>query len=123
MLTADSALLYVVLHRLYFVDVQLHAWKAVTREVYDRLAEVNDVNFSHRMLVEVLLSSRKDQHHQYQTEEPIPGTTKLHRLEENLGAAEVELTAEDLRELDDLTAQVEVSGARYGEGSQKLVNR
>jgi len=54
---------------------------------------------------------------------PIPGTTKLHRLEENLGAAEVELTDDDLRELDNLTAQVKVQGARYGEGSQKLVNR
>ena len=54
---------------------------------------------------------------------PIPGTTKLHRLEENLGAVNVELTADDLRELDNLTAQVKVQGARYGEGSQKLVNR
>ncbi len=54
---------------------------------------------------------------------PIPGTTKLHRLEENLGAVQVELTTDDLRELDNLTAQVNVQGARYGEGSQKLVNR
>jgi aryl-alcohol dehydrogenase-like predicted oxidoreductase len=54
---------------------------------------------------------------------PIPGTTKLHRLEENIGAADIELTANDLRELDSLTAQVKVRGARYGEGSQKLVNR
>jgi aryl-alcohol dehydrogenase-like predicted oxidoreductase len=54
---------------------------------------------------------------------PIPGTTKLHRLEENLGALHVELTPDDLRELDDLTSQVKVQGARYGEGSQKLVNR
>lgn len=54
---------------------------------------------------------------------PIPGTTKLHRLEENLGAVEVELTADDLRELDNLTSQVKVQGARYGEGSQKLINR
>ncbi|HZM89770.1 MAG TPA: aldo/keto reductase [Blastocatellia bacterium] len=54
---------------------------------------------------------------------PIPGTTKLHRLEENLAAVNVELTAEDLRELDNLTSQVKVQGARYGEGSQKLVNR
>ena len=54
---------------------------------------------------------------------PIPGTTKLHRLEENLGAVSVELTADDLRELDNLTSQVKVQGARYGEGSQKLVNR
>ena len=54
---------------------------------------------------------------------PIPGTTKLHRLEENLGAVNVELTTDDLRELDKLTSQVKVQGARYGEGSQKLVNR
>ena len=54
---------------------------------------------------------------------PIPGTTKLHRLEENLGAVNVELTTDDLRELDNLTSQVKVQGARYGEGSQKLVNR
>lgn len=54
---------------------------------------------------------------------PIPGTTKLHRLEENLGAVNVELTTDDLGELDNLTSQVKVQGARYGEGSQKLVNR
>ncbi|HET6668812.1 MAG TPA: aldo/keto reductase [Pyrinomonadaceae bacterium] len=54
---------------------------------------------------------------------PIPGTTKLHRLAENTLAAEVELRAEDLREIDSLTAKVKVQGARYGEGSQKLVNR
>jgi aryl-alcohol dehydrogenase-like predicted oxidoreductase len=54
---------------------------------------------------------------------PIPGTTKLHRLEENLGAVNLELTAEDLNELDRLTSQVKVMGARYGEGSQRLVNR
>ena len=54
---------------------------------------------------------------------PIPGTTKLHRLEENLGAVNIELTTDDLRELDKLTSQVKVLGARYGEGSQKLVNR
>lgn len=54
---------------------------------------------------------------------PIPGTTKLHRLTENVGAADVELTNDDLSELDALTAKVKVVGARYGEGSQKLVNR
>jgi aryl-alcohol dehydrogenase-like predicted oxidoreductase len=54
---------------------------------------------------------------------PIPGTKKLHRLEENLGAVDVELTDEDLSELDRLTAKVKVHGARYGEGSQRLVNR
>ena len=54
---------------------------------------------------------------------PIPGTTKLHRLEENIAAANVELTDDDIRELDGLTAKVEVQGARYSEGSQKLVDR
>jgi aryl-alcohol dehydrogenase-like predicted oxidoreductase len=54
---------------------------------------------------------------------PIPGTTKLHRLAENLGAVDVELTASDLAELDRLTSQVKVQGARYGESSQRLVNR
>lgn len=41
---------------------------------------------------------------------PIPGTTKLHRLEENLGAAEVELTLEDLREVDDAASEIEGPG-------------
>lgn len=54
---------------------------------------------------------------------PIPGTTKLHRLEENLGAAAIELTNDDLSELDRFTAKIKVQGARYSEGSQKLVNR
>ena len=54
---------------------------------------------------------------------PIPGTTKLHRLEENLGAADVELTAEDLRELDELTSQVEIRGSRYSEAAMKMINR
>lgn len=54
---------------------------------------------------------------------PIPGTTKLHRLEENIGAVDVELTADDLRALDDLTRQIDVQGARYSEGSQKMINR
>lgn len=54
---------------------------------------------------------------------PIPGTTKLHRLEENAGGANVELTADDLREIDNLTAQIDVQGARYSEGAQKMINR
>ncbi len=44
---------------------------------------------------------------------PIPGTTKLHRLEENLGAAELELTPEDLSEIDEAAARIAVQGARY----------
>jgi aryl-alcohol dehydrogenase-like predicted oxidoreductase len=54
---------------------------------------------------------------------PIPGTTKLHRLEENLGAFDIELTPDDLREIDNLTAQVDVQGARYSENAQKMINR
>ena len=46
---------------------------------------------------------------------PIPGTTKLSRLEENIGAVSVELTADDLREIDDAAATIEVQGARYPE--------
>jgi len=54
---------------------------------------------------------------------PIPGTTKLHRLEENLGAVDVELTTDDFRQIENITSRVEVQGARYSEGSQRLVNR
>ena len=46
---------------------------------------------------------------------PIPGTTKLHRLEENLGAADVELTADDLREIEEGSAGIEIKGARLPE--------
>jgi aryl-alcohol dehydrogenase-like predicted oxidoreductase len=52
---------------------------------------------------------------------PIPGTTKLHRLEENLAAADIELTPDDLREIED--AHIEMHGARYSEASQKLIDR
>jgi len=54
---------------------------------------------------------------------PIPGTTKHHRLEENLGAAAVQLSADDLREIDGAAAQIQVHGARYPEHLQKLVGR
>ena len=54
---------------------------------------------------------------------PIPGTTKLHRLEENNGATAVELTPEDLRQLDSATSKIAVQGARYPEELQKLVGR
>src|SRR5205085_254800 len=53
---------------------------------------------------------------------PIPGTTKRHRLEENVGAAAVELTATDLREIGAAAAQVSVQGARYSEAAQKMIN-
>jgi len=54
---------------------------------------------------------------------PIPGTTKLHRLEENLGAASVELSADDLRQLETAASKIPVQGARYPEALQKLVGR
>ena len=54
---------------------------------------------------------------------PIPGTTKLHRLEENLGAAGVELTPDDLREIDAAASQIPVQGDRYSEGSQRMIDR
>jgi aryl-alcohol dehydrogenase-like predicted oxidoreductase len=54
---------------------------------------------------------------------PIPGTTKLHRLDENVRAASVELTAEDLREIEDTAAQITVQGARLPEEILKLSNR
>jgi aryl-alcohol dehydrogenase-like predicted oxidoreductase len=54
---------------------------------------------------------------------PIPGTTKLHRLEENIGAASIDLTAEDLREIDDASARVLVHGARYPEQLEQMTDR
>jgi aryl-alcohol dehydrogenase-like predicted oxidoreductase len=54
---------------------------------------------------------------------PIPGTTKLHRFEENIGAAAVELTPGELRELENAAANIAVQGARYPEALQKLVGR
>ena len=54
---------------------------------------------------------------------PIPGTTKRHRLEENLGAAAIRLTPEDLRDIDRAAAEISVQGARYPEHLQKLVGR
>lgn len=54
---------------------------------------------------------------------PIPGTTKVDRLEENLGAAAIEFSPDELREIDDETARVVVQGARYPEQMQRLVGR
>jgi len=54
---------------------------------------------------------------------PIPGTTKLHRLEENLGAVNVQLSPDDLRQLEMTAAKIPVQGARYPEHLQKLVGR
>ncbi len=54
---------------------------------------------------------------------PIPGTTKLARLEENIGAVDVQLTPDDLREIDSASSKIKVQGARYPEELQKLVGR
>jgi len=54
---------------------------------------------------------------------PIPGTTKLRRLEENLGAVDIELTADDVRQLESAASKIPVQGARYPEELQKLVGR
>ena len=54
---------------------------------------------------------------------PIPGTTKLHRLEENIGAAAVELTPDDLREIDSAASKITVQGARYPEKLEQMTGR
>ena len=54
---------------------------------------------------------------------PIPGTTKLHRLNENLGAAAIELTADDLREIERAVSKLTVQGERYPAAMQQMVNR
>jgi aryl-alcohol dehydrogenase-like predicted oxidoreductase len=54
---------------------------------------------------------------------PIPGTTKLKRLEENIGAAAIELTSEDLREIESAASQIKVEGARYPEKVEQLTGR
>jgi aryl-alcohol dehydrogenase-like predicted oxidoreductase len=54
---------------------------------------------------------------------PIPGTTKLHRLEENLGAANVDLTPEDLRAIESASSNIRIEGARYPEWVEPLSGR
>jgi aryl-alcohol dehydrogenase-like predicted oxidoreductase len=54
---------------------------------------------------------------------PIPGTTKLHRLEENIGAAAIELTSEDLRDIENAASKIKVQGARYPEKLEQLTGR
>ena len=54
---------------------------------------------------------------------PIPGTTKLHRLEENLGAANIVLTASDLHDIEEAASKITVQGARYPENLQKMVGK
>ena len=54
---------------------------------------------------------------------PIPGTTKMHRMEENTGAVEVELTSDDLRVIESAAAKITVQGARYPEKLEQLTGR
>jgi len=54
---------------------------------------------------------------------PIPGTTKLHRLEENIGAAAVELTSDDLCEIEGAASQIAVQGDRYPENLERMTGR
>lgn len=54
---------------------------------------------------------------------PIPGTTKIHRLEENVGATTISLSVNDLKDINDTISKIEVQGARYTETQQKLVDR
>src|SRR4051812_20112711 len=54
---------------------------------------------------------------------PIPGTTKLHRREENLGAVNVELTPDALHDIEAAASKIEVKGDRYSEAAQKMINR
>ena len=54
---------------------------------------------------------------------PIPGTTRRDRLQENLGATVIQLTKDDLREIDGAASRIEVHGARYPEHLQKMVDR
>ena len=54
---------------------------------------------------------------------PIPGTTKLHRLEENLGGVNVTLSPNDLRQIEEATSEIQVAGERYPEAAQRMINR
>lgn len=54
---------------------------------------------------------------------PIPGTTKLHRLEENMGAAQVELTQDDLREIEEAASHIQAEGERYAPQHLAMVGR
>jgi aryl-alcohol dehydrogenase-like predicted oxidoreductase len=54
---------------------------------------------------------------------PIPGTTKQHRLDENIGAASVGLTADDLRDIDSAASKISVQGARYPEAAERMIDR
>ena len=54
---------------------------------------------------------------------PIPGTTKLHRVEENIAAAQVELTREELNEIENQASGITLEGERYSESNQRTIDR
>ena len=54
---------------------------------------------------------------------PIPGTTKVHRLQENVGAVDVHLAKDDLHDIENIASQIDVQGARYSEAAQRMINR
>jgi aryl-alcohol dehydrogenase-like predicted oxidoreductase len=54
---------------------------------------------------------------------PIPGTRKIERLEENIGAASIDLTESDLRDIEDAAATISVQGARYPESAERMIDR
>ena len=54
---------------------------------------------------------------------PIPGTTKIHRLEENLGTLDIELSGEELQKIDEAASKIKIQGARYPESTQKMIDR
>jgi aryl-alcohol dehydrogenase-like predicted oxidoreductase len=54
---------------------------------------------------------------------PIPGTTKVHRVEENIAAAEVALTQEELSEIEEGASRITLEGARYNEANQRTIDR
>ena len=54
---------------------------------------------------------------------PIPGTTKLHRLNENVAASSVDLSQDDLREIENAASEIKVQAARYSEAAQRMINR
>lgn len=54
---------------------------------------------------------------------PIPGTTKLHRLEENIGSVNIELTSNDLKKIDEAASKITILGERYPEAAQRMINR
>jgi aryl-alcohol dehydrogenase-like predicted oxidoreductase len=96
-----------------FADPEAREANLAFVELLTRIAERKDASPAQIALAWLL--------HQKPWIVPIPGTTKLHRMEENLAAAQVELTPEELREIDD--AQIEAEGRRYSDAGQRMIDR